>query len=101
MCVAWGGGLHCPYFDIWGAQIPTSRSVLEFLFALTESFRLLSIVLKAKKKKRKEKSRKELGGFANRIRFDFRKGPRQHFGRGGSKCTRTCENRKFVLQTEN
>ena len=35
------------------------------------------------------------------IRFDFRKGLRQGFGRGGSKYTRTCANRKFVLQTEN
>ena len=41
------------------------------------------------------------GGFANRIRFDFRKGPRQGFDRAGSKYTRTCANRKFVLQTEN
>ena len=42
-----------------------------------------------------------LGRFCKPNRFDFRKGPRQGFDRAGSKYTRTCANRKFVLQTEN
>ena len=42
-----------------------------------------------------------LGRFCKPNRFDFRKDPRQGFDRAGSKYTRTCANRKFVLQTEN